>query len=144
MPKMLGVSDGQTDQQTQWIRETVSLLFIWRRLNVLLSAWGRNIDLLIFLIGLWDGRTKWIRETSSLLFYMKTSICSTVCPRSSDPFYTVTYYIKWITTSWTDGIPALFLHWGLSLIVTPFYKENLIINLKFTSWYLEFSSYAVR
>ena len=25
----------------------------------------------------------------------------TVCPRSSDPFYIVTYYIKWVTTSWT-------------------------------------------
>ena len=25
----------------------------------------------------------------------------TVCPGSSDPFYTVTYYIKWVTTSWT-------------------------------------------
>ena len=27
----------------------------------------------------------------------------TVCPRSSDPFYIVTYCIKWVTTSWTDG-----------------------------------------
>ena len=25
----------------------------------------------------------------------------TVCPGSSDPFYIVTYYIKWVTTSWT-------------------------------------------
>ena len=25
----------------------------------------------------------------------------TVCPGSSDPFYIVTYYIKWDTTSWT-------------------------------------------
>ena len=25
----------------------------------------------------------------------------TVCPRSSDPFYVVTYYINWVTTSWT-------------------------------------------
>ena len=25
----------------------------------------------------------------------------TVCPRSSVPFYTVTYIIKWVTTSWT-------------------------------------------
>ena len=25
----------------------------------------------------------------------------TVCPRSSDPFNIVTYYIKWVTTSWT-------------------------------------------
>ena len=23
----------------------------------------------------------------------------TVCPRSSDPLYVVTYYIKWVTTS---------------------------------------------
>ena len=26
---------------------------------------------------------------------------STVCPISSDPFYVVTYFIKWVTTSWT-------------------------------------------
>ena len=25
----------------------------------------------------------------------------TVCPRISDPFYVVLYYIKWVTTSWT-------------------------------------------
>ena len=28
----------------------------------------------------------------------------TICPRSSDPFYLVTYYIKWVTTSWTYSI----------------------------------------
>ena len=27
----------------------------------------------------------------------------TVCPRSSDPFYIVTNYIKWVTTSWTHS-----------------------------------------
>ena len=27
----------------------------------------------------------------------------TVCPISSYPFYIVTYYIRWVTTSWTDG-----------------------------------------
>ena len=27
----------------------------------------------------------------------------TMCPKSSDPIYVVTYYIKWVTTSWTDG-----------------------------------------
>ena len=25
----------------------------------------------------------------------------TVCPRSGDPFYIITYYIKWVTASWT-------------------------------------------
>ena len=29
----------------------------------------------------------------------------TVCPGSSDPFYILTYYIKWVTTSWTHSIP---------------------------------------
>ena len=28
----------------------------------------------------------------------------TVCPRSSDPFYIVIYYVKWVTTSWTYSI----------------------------------------
>ena len=28
----------------------------------------------------------------------------TVCPRSSNPFCVVTYYIKWVTTSWTHSI----------------------------------------
>ena len=26
-----------------------------------------------------------------------------ICPRSSDLFYIVSYYIKWVTTSWTHG-----------------------------------------
>ena len=30
-------------------------------------------------------------------------IVHTVCPRSSDPFHVVTYYIKWVITSWTDS-----------------------------------------
>ena len=28
---------------------------------------------------------------------------TTVSPRSSDPFYIVTSYIKWVTSSWTDS-----------------------------------------
>ena len=28
----------------------------------------------------------------------------TICPRSSAPFYIVSYYIKWVTTSWTHSI----------------------------------------
>ena len=36
-------------------------------------------------------------------------IWPTVCPRSSDPFYIVIYYRKWVTTSWTYSI-ILFAH----------------------------------
>ena len=28
----------------------------------------------------------------------------TVCPGSSDPFHVVSYYIKWVTASWTYSI----------------------------------------
>ena len=28
----------------------------------------------------------------------------TICPGSSDPFYIVSYYIKWVTSSWTHSI----------------------------------------
>ena len=36
-----------------------------------------------------------------------TLALSTVCPRSSGLFYIVTYYIKWITTSWTYIVNSL-------------------------------------
>ena len=34
-------------------------------------------------------------------------IIHTVCPRSSDPFYIVSYCIKKVTTSWTHGILSI-------------------------------------
>ena len=30
-----------------------------------------------------------------------------MCSRSSDPFYVLTYYIQWVTTSWTHSIRVL-------------------------------------
>ena len=35
---------------------------------------------------------------------LETCFISTICPGSSDPFYIVSYYIKWVTTSWTYSI----------------------------------------
>ena len=35
----------------------------------------------------------------------------TVCPRSSDPFYIVSDYIKLVTTFWTDSVSEF--HWKL-------------------------------
>ena len=29
---------------------------------------------------------------------------TTICPRSSDSIYIVSYYMKWATTSWSDGM----------------------------------------
>ena len=36
-----------------------------------------------------------------LIFLSLRIISYTVCPRSSDPFYIVTNYTIWVTTSWT-------------------------------------------
>ena len=33
----------------------------------------------------------------------KKLLKDTMCPRRSDPFYIVSYYIKWVTTSWTHS-----------------------------------------
>ena len=40
----------------------------------------------------------------------------TVCPRSSDPFYIVTYYINWVPTSWIYSI----LYYCMSQKSSPF------------------------
>ena len=31
-------------------------------------------------------------------------LVATECPRSLDPIYIVTYFIKWVKTSWTDSV----------------------------------------
>ena len=40
---------------------------------------------------------------SGISWYLKSGKknVTTVCPGSSDPFYIVSYYIKWVITSWT-------------------------------------------
>ena len=48
-----------------------------------------------------ENRNAYITEGAYLGPGYKWSMISTVCPRSSDPIYVVTYYIKWVTTSWT-------------------------------------------
>ena len=40
----------------------------------------------------------------------------TICPRSSNPFYLVTYNVKWVTTSWTNSIVLIL---SLSFKNTP-------------------------
>ena len=36
--------------------------------------------------------------------FLLACFCYTVCPRSSDQFYIVSYHIKWVTTFWTYSI----------------------------------------
>ena len=38
-----------------------------------------------------------------------------ICPRSSYPFYIVTYYIKWVIASWTDSKTCMTTQFALYL-----------------------------
>ena len=47
----------------------------------------------------------------------------TICPRSSDPFYIVSYYIKWVTASWTHSIMLARGTWRGSIKVASSNKK---------------------
>ena len=70
------------------------------------SCYTDYIRYIIFpcIISLW-----WLPPEIYILIYRhfiiaQSSHIHTVCPGRSDPFYIVTYYIKWVTTSWTYSI----------------------------------------
>ena len=48
-----------------------------------------------------DNHSRFPQSSSPRIYQFKLKI--TVCPRISDPFYIVSYYVKWVTTSWTHG-----------------------------------------
>ena len=86
----------------------------------------------------------------------------TVCPRSSDSFSIVTYYMKWDTTSWTVGTSQLALcavmftrmctiYLGSAYtVLNPFiYTDNLLISedfseSKFRKYHMWFCSWSTR
>ena len=47
----------------------------------------------------------------------------TICPRSSDPFYIVSYYIKLVTTSWTYS--------AIKLLTTEIVEARIKVIRKF-------------
>ena len=65
--------------------------------------------------------SKYLAHSASLVLARRCP--HTVCPRSSDPFYIVIYFIKRVTTSWTDstyaGCPSLSFEFSL-IVVTNF------------------------
>ena len=57
---------------------------------------------------------------------------ATVCLRSSDPFNIVTYHVKWVTTSWTDGTPLIYCWSDLNNCCRSCYKSGYAcINIIF-------------
>ena len=53
----------------------------------------------------------------------------TVCPRSSDPLYVVTYYIKRVTTSWTYS--TYILHKCTKLYLSNFLRAMIPLSIFF-------------
>ena len=46
-------------------------------------------------------KKSWPIYIAYIILHVFPSSLLTVCPRSSDPFYIVSHYIKWVPTSWT-------------------------------------------
>ena len=70
---------------------------------------------------LWDRSGPWFlyqMVTQNLRAYA-------VCPRSSDPFYVVTYYTEWVTTSWTY---SMYRNTGFSEIDIKLFATALDLN----------------
>ena len=49
------------------------------------------------MLGMHEGKKASSVKNNSICDFSRSY--HTVCPRSSDPFYVETYYIKWVTTS---------------------------------------------
>ena len=98
------------------------------------------------------------RENHWLSATLKFTMTKKKCTRSSDPFYIVTYYIKWVTTSLTDCSRPGYLQlmvilcWWLPFFFTvcPRSLAELLISTKFikmdkSSWiYGSWKSRAVK
>ena len=59
-------------------------------------------------------------DTAPVPFTCSANTLNTVCPRSSDPFYKVSYYIKWVNTSWTY---SMFNSLSDDLYLYPIFKR---------------------
>ena len=84
------------------------------------------------------------------LYLGSCNLLRTVCPRSSDPFYIVSYYIKWVTTSWSysmfnyqKGYWYNLLLWGLGKVVWHACIESVltVIPLMYTPFSPSLFSY---
>ena len=58
----------------------------------------------------------------------------TLCPRTSDVFYVVTYNIKWVTTSWTHSI---YIHSSLVPVYIIYNKSDHNYAIKIEQDFLD-------
>ena len=63
-----------------------------------------------------------------VVVYPVSFVANTTCPRSSYAFYMVSYYIKWVTTSWTHCLTCTSLKW---YAFRSFALSNLCFTVKF-------------
>ena len=58
-------------------------------------------------LGVYAAKKKFTRPRNSREIESKL-VFSTICPRSSDPFYIVNQCIQWVNTSWTHSSSSLY------------------------------------
>ena len=56
--------------------------------------------------------------------YMMNMNQDTVCPRSSVPFNILSYYIKWVSTTWTYRTLFFFTNIGIDYVIQSLGEIN--------------------
>ena len=126
---------------TSWTISTI--LKIWILFYICVLVWFLICVEKIIII-LRQGSLHAVRRSVRLLEPLdpksrKAMVCTvhTMCPRSSYPFYIVTYYIKWVTTSWTyrnaweKGCRKKYVKWKLAKVLCV-YAWSFLSNAEYT------------
>ena len=98
--------------------QSLLLKYLYKKYIKIHNIWEENFRFRPWIRNPWDSKSfcftdlnqkheRWILSCLLYLFFEQyILLCRyyTMCPRSSDPFYIVSYYIKWVITSWTHSI----------------------------------------
>ena len=94
--------------------------------------WGGHLSHLYKLIQRWFwGEWYRIRTLKRHLGYRM--ILYNVCPRSSDPFYRVSYYTKWVITSCTDS-RRYYIRMGIFCFSPTIKQRAAMVSFRLIYW----------
>ena len=109
-----------------------SLIYYWANIGLNVCLWGRKYQQQQKIARRAKKKT---REKKKRAFPQEKQVIHyphpqtyTVCPGSSDPFYIVSWYIKWVTTAWTHSNTPLKIYTVCPRSSYPFYISIYYIN----------------
>ena len=68
--------------------------------NTMSPIWRRSAGVNMYSINIYIHLLRFVEH---LALFLNFIMDITMCPKSSNPFYIVSYYIKWVTTAWSHS-----------------------------------------